>query len=165
MNYATFIDTLGQHVNKSLVFAFNHGLIQQNYHITEVMKQHTNAIDCGGALDEWDETLIQLLEPSQLTDDDFMPVQKAVDIFGRSDQKLALLAESEVVLEYKAKNLDAVQRFFIEDINVTDNAVIVKTRGARTQCKAMARKKEVEKSCCAAMPEGAQAARVSRCCS
>lgn len=147
MNYSNLIEFLIQNPSKELAFAFEHGLIRKDYHITEVLKNQVEAIDCGGATDSWKETVLQLLEPKSEESERFMTVNKAMDILLKSNKKINLVNESKLVLEYRPKNSNAAQRFNVSGIEIVADRIVVHTQGTITQCKAAVRNTGSSDSC------------------
>lgn len=156
MQLSEFLSHLTQHPMQELVFEFPHGSIRKDYHLTEILRLRVDAIDCGGAVDHWSETVLQLVEPATPDGARFMHTGKALDILTRSNERIPLDADSEVLLEYQSPDtMAAAQRFHIDRIEILDGQLWVKTRGTGTQCKAADRSHTVcgpktqASSCCA----------------
>jgi hypothetical protein len=147
MNYSSFLEIMNQNPSKELAFEFEHGLIRKDYHITEVLKTQVEAIDCGGAVDTWKETVLQLLEPKSGESERFMTVKKATDILSKSNSKINLIGDSKVILEYKPYGSEAAQRFHVSSVEIIDDKIIVQSMGSVTQCKAAVRKTGTSDSC------------------
>ena len=63
MKTQEFLDLLKSHQDKSLLFEYTAGqMVGANYHITEVKHTTIESVDCGGRMDAWNETVIQLWE-------------------------------------------------------------------------------------------------------
>jgi hypothetical protein len=167
MNYSKLIEIMNQNPGKELAFAFESGLIRKDYHITEVLKTQVEAIDCGGAVDSWKETVLQLLEPKNEESERFMTVKKAMEILVKSDQKINLVNDSKVVLEYRPRDSEAAQRFTVSGVEVIAERIVIQTQGTVTQCKAAVRKTGTSDSCGAPKsPDANQTEKVkSGCCS
>lgn len=147
MNYSEFITTLKQNPGKELAFEFEHGLIRKDYHITEVLKIQVEAVDCGGAVDSWKESVLQLVEPKNEGCERFMVVEKALGILEKSHAKINLDTDAKLILEYRSLGSNAAQRFIVSGLEVIDGKMIVQTDGATTQCKAAERKTGSSDSC------------------
>lgn len=147
MNYSTFLEIINKHPHKELAFEFTDGFIRKDYHITEILKTHTEAIDCGGAVDTWKETILQLLEPKNEESERFMSVQKAIDILSKSDSKIKLEKDSKLVLEYRPNGAGAAQRFIVSGVEIISDRIVVQSLGSSTQCKAAVRKTGNSDSC------------------
>ena len=174
MNYSEFITTLKQNPGLELVFEFEHGLIRKDYHITEVLKIQVEAIDCGGAVDSWKESVLQLVEPKNEDGERFMVAAKALGILEKSHSKINLDTDAKLILEYRSIGSSAAQRFTVSSLEVIDGKIFVQTEGATTQCKAAVRKsgsdscgstkvKATEQSACCA-PQAAPDKKLSACC-
>jgi hypothetical protein len=147
MNYSEFVTTLNQNPGKELAFEFAHGLIRKDYHITEVLKIQVEAIDCGGAVDSWKESVLQLVEPKNEDAERFMIVEKALGILEKSHAKIKLDTDAKLILEFRSLGSSAAQRFIVSGLEVIDGKIIVHTDGATTQCKAAERKTGSSDSC------------------
>jgi hypothetical protein len=158
MQLSELLIQLAQHPIAELVFEFPHGPIRKGYHLTEVLRLRVDAVDCGGALDRWSETVLQLVEPAAHDGTGFMRADKALDILTRTQERVALVADSEVLLEFQSADTtatSAAQRFHIDRMEAVDGVLKVFTRGTSTQCKAAERSQTVcgaktqASSCCA----------------
>ena len=179
MQLSEFLSHLTLHPTLELVFEFPLGPIHKGYHLTEVLRSRVDAIDCGGAVDHWSETVLQLVEPGtqEGTQDGTrtMRTEKALAILQRSNALIALDADSAVLLEYKGagdSSTTAAQRFHIESIQSAAGQLQVITRGTTTQCKAAERSQTVcgsktqAASCCgsSASTGSSVPAAASACC-
>lgn len=149
MKYDQFFSALQQNQNTELEleFEFDHGTIRRSYHITEIISTTVQAIDCGGAVESWTETVLQLLEPKLDDGQRFMESTKALAILKKSAELIHIQAKSKLILEYKPENSSAAQRYTVEDIKTVDGKLIVTAAGSKTQCKAAVRK-NTSQSCC-----------------
>jgi hypothetical protein len=176
MQLSEFLSHLTQHPMQELVFEFPHGSIRKDYHLTEVLRLRVDAMDCGGVMDHWSETVLQLVEPARPDGARFMQAGKMLAILTRSHERMDLDADSEVLLEYQSPDaMAAAQRFHVDRVETVDGQLRVVTRGASTQCKAADRSQTVcgsttqASSCCApaanrtANPASA-ATGTTRCC-
>jgi hypothetical protein len=155
MQLAQLLSQLTQHAALDLVFEFDHGPIHKDYHLTEVLRVQVDAIDCGGTVDRWSETVLQLLEPQAENGMRYMAAGKALAILTGSHEQIELDAASEVLLEYKYSAASAAQRFHIDTLQVTPGQLRVKVRGTATQCKAAERSQS---------KRGASTSSTSNCC-
>ncbi|MGH1469222.1 MAG: DUF6428 family protein [Bdellovibrionales bacterium] len=162
MTLKDFIDYLGENEGMELVFNFNGENIKKDYHITEILKNSVMAIDCGGKLDRWEETVFQLIEPRNENKERFMSVEKANKILKKSSEKINFDQNSKVILEFKPVGSFAAQRFNLSEVQIRGDQLLVLSSGAAsTQCKALARKyKNKTSSCC----ESASSEASSKCC-
>lgn len=171
MKYADFASRLARHPERELVFEFDTKRIHRDYHLTEVLSATINAIDCGGAVDRWTETVLQLLEPSVDTGERYMTAQKASEILLRSQTQVTLFPDSDVVLEFRAQGDGAAQRFHVSGVELSDSGELhVTSVGARTQCKAATRsgssctRPDADASCCAPTVAPRSTASATACC-
>lgn len=171
MNYADFATQLAHHADLELVFEFGDDPIRRGYHLTEVLRVTVDAIDCGGAVDHWTETVLQLVEPGHDDGERFMGVGKFMDILQRSQAQVPLQADSALMLEFRTAGASAAQRFHVTAVQAGDAGQLrVLTAGARTQCKAAARspsaggEKLMAGTCCARGALAQQASGAQGCC-
>lgn len=146
MQLSEFLSHLTLHPTLELVFEFPLGPIHKGYHLTEVLRARVDAIDCGGAVDHWSETVLQLVEPGTQEGTRTMRTDKALAILQRSNDLIALDSDSAVLLEYKSagdSSTTAAQRFHIESIQSAAGQLRVITLGTTTQCKAAERSQTV----------------------
>lgn len=169
MQLSEFLSHLSQHPASELVFEFPQGAIRKDYHLTEVLRSRVDAIDCGGAMDQWTETVLQLVEPANPDGTRFMGTDKVRDILLRSNERIPLDADSEVLLEYQGVDaMAAAQRFHIDRLEAVEGQLRVMTRGSSTQCKAAERSQTIcgsttqASSCCS--PAASATISVARCC-
>jgi hypothetical protein len=139
MDLKTFLEQLMSASEKELIFQFDDKEIRKDYHITEMLRNSVTAIDCGGKMDQWEETVIQLVEPSGLDGERFMSSSKALSILSQSLQKIDFDQNSKIILEFKPQSSTAAQRYNLGDIYGEGNKLIVVSQGATTQCKAAIR--------------------------
>lgn len=135
MKYNAFIETLQKNADLELTFAFASGNIRNDYHITEVMSTAVSAIDCGKGLDQWNESVIQLFEPSKESNLRSMKVQKALNIFKKSSEVIKIADDSNVILEFRPTGAAAAQRYTVADVKTEAGKLVVRSTGATTQCK------------------------------
>lgn len=174
MRYADFASQLARHPENELVFEFGITTIGRGYHLTEVLRQTVDAVDCGGALDHWTETVLQLVDTPAVDGRPFVSARKALGILQRSHAKVPLAPGSELVLEFRPTGAMAAQRYHVSDV-VTDTAGSsrVVTQGARTPCKAAERSQAVcgapsvvgaASTCCAPIESSAPTRATASCC-
>ncbi len=147
MNYSNFISILKKNEDLDLVFEVDTGTIRQDYHITEVLQNKVKAIDCGGAVDVWEETILQIVEPKTQESGRIMKTRKALDILEKSNSIIKLNEEAILILEYRPMDSMATSRFKITEVLLYTDKIIVKTEGSKTQCKAAERKNGNSDSC------------------
>lgn len=127
---------LKKHNNKALLFGYdNTQLVAQNYHITEVKHTTIKAVDCGGSMDQWNETIIQLLEPASYNGEPAMSCLKAAGILNKVGKLAAYDQEAVVKFEYGNSNFHTAH-LPVEQVLVGDDKIIIQLSTDTTQCKA-----------------------------
>src|SRR5258708_24622657 len=58
-------------------------LVAAGYHVTELKAVTYNTMDCGGVADKWEETVIQLWNPGDEPEREYMTVRKFLAIYER----------------------------------------------------------------------------------
>ncbi len=137
MNTSDFITLLAQHQGKSLLFEYAPGmLVGTNYHITEVKHTTVDAVDCGGNIDTWKETVIQLWEsPSELGKPNYMSAYKALGILKKVGTMKAYDMEAPVKIEYGNSMFHTAQ-LHVADFAIKEGQLILKLTVHPTDCKA-----------------------------
>ena len=127
---------LEQNKSKALLFGYNNTqLVAQNYHITEVKHTTIKAVDCGGQMDAWNETLIQLLEPATYNDEPAMSCMKAAGILNKVGKLAAYDMEAVVKFEYGNATFHTAH-LPVDQVLVGDDKIIIQLKTDATQCKA-----------------------------
>lgn len=127
---------LKQHNNKELLFGYNDTqLIAKNYHITEVKHTTIKAVDCGGSMDTWNETIIQLLEPKTYNEEAAMSCFKAAGILNKVGKMVAYDTDAVVKFEYGNANFHTAH-LPVDQVLVGDDKIIIQLSTDTTQCKA-----------------------------
>ena len=155
MKLSQFFKELENNREKELVFEFDQKAIRKDYHIAEILSTQVKAIDCGGALDQWSESVFQLIEPRYEDGERFMETQKALGILKKSHEKLTLDLESKVILEFRPEKASAAQRFEVSEISADGAKLRVTAAGSMTQCKALDRVTDGATACCGPKKEDA----------
>lgn len=137
MKTQEFLDLLKSHQDKSLLFEYTAGqIVGANYHITEVKHTSIESVDCGGRMDTWNETVIQLWEsPDELGKTEYMSANKASSILNRVDQMRSYDRDAEVKIEYSNDRFHTAQ-LFINDFELNGNELLIKLTVEKTHCKA-----------------------------
>lgn len=121
---------------KSLLFGYNSTqLVAQNYHITEVKHTAIKAVDCGGKMDQWNETIIQLLEPATYNGEPAMSCNKAAGILGKVGEMAAYDLDAIVKFEYGNNNFHTAH-LPVDQVLIGDDKIIIQLKTDATQCKA-----------------------------
>ncbi len=116
MHYADFASQLERHPDAELVFEIGATTIGRGHHVTEVLRQTVDGVDCGGSLDHWRDTVLQLVESPAVDGRPGMSARTAEVIPQRTEQRLALAADNEAVLEFRPADAMAAQRYHVTDV-------------------------------------------------
>lgn len=132
-----FLELLGNHKDKSLLFEYKPGaFVGANYHITEIKNTTIDSVDCGAGVDFWKETIIQLWEsPTELDKTEFMSAYKALGILNKVDSIKPMVKDAEVRFEYSNANFHTAQ-LFVDDFSWNDSKLIFRLAAKKTDCKA-----------------------------
>lgn len=137
MKTQEFLQTLRVHEGKSLLFEYAPNLlVGANYHITEVKHTTVDSVDCGGGVDFWKETIVQLYESAEeLGKTEFMSVEKATEILDRVGSMKPYVLDAEIKIEYSNSNFHTAQ-LYVNGFEVRGNNLLVKLAVQPTDCKA-----------------------------
>lgn len=150
-----------QGVDLPLVFETDEGAIGAGYHVTELKQVSIKSIDCGGNVDDWRETHVQLLDGQ---DGEHMRTGKFAAIADKSMSKLRHLGEEPVFFELGLKN-KGLRRYQIDGLTQSANGVRVHLNEGRAMCKpAAAARTTVAVSCCGGGMVPSQPSAPSDCC-
>ncbi|MVO15471.1 DUF6428 family protein [Parasedimentitalea huanghaiensis] len=135
-----------QNAYAPLVFETNEGEIGGGYHVTELKQAIITSIDCGGNIDDWRETHVQLLDGQT---GEHMSVGKFAAIADKSMAKVQHLGEAPLYFEFALKN-NGLRRYQIEALTPDASKIIVLLTEGRAVCKPAAAGKAVETAngCC-----------------
>jgi hypothetical protein len=136
-----FLDTLrAVQSDQTIVFQLHkERLVAAGYHITEVKAVNYSTMDCGGVADRWDETLIQLWNPSDEPKRDDMKVGKFLAIYDRVAEHVPVSDDSELLFEYGDGHRPAVA-YHVERVELKGPLILVELRAPAVTCKARDRK-------------------------
>lgn len=126
-----------------VVFRTPQGEIGAGYHLTELKLAQINSIDCGGNLNDWTETQLQVLD-GQIGA--HLQVGKITEILQRSAKALPGLMEARLSIETAPGN-QGLGRYSIGSVQVSDDRVLVDLSADRATCKPV---QSMTMSCCAA---------------
>src|ERR1700730_350484 len=95
-----FISQLRVAPEQQLLFVDQQGhTVHAGYHLTELKAASFHTIDCGGQVDQWPETIVQLWVPPN-PDDEYMTSARFLQIFDRVRGMIPLAPEAEIRVEY-----------------------------------------------------------------
>ena len=115
------------------VFSTSAGDIGGGYHVTELKLVSIASIDCGGRMDNWTETHLQLLDGHGGAR---MSVGKFIGIARHSAKKLPELADAPLFVEFAPRN-DGLRRYRIDAVSSGTNRVQIALREDAAVCKPM----------------------------
>lgn len=139
ITWKIFKDTLLKYPNLDLQFQYtDNKWADAAYHITEIKQASIQSVDCGGALDNWTEVIIQLYEPQNSLQLRAMKVLKAIGIINQVEKSLHLSADAIVKIEFGNAKFDTRQ-LLSGNILADNEDLIVDLRPDTVQCKAIER--------------------------
>lgn len=100
MKTQEFLTILQQNPHKPLVFVSPSGEVPLGYHLTEVMSTQVHSMDCGGETSSWQQTILQLQDPSCCDSPQHMSAEKFMRIIQRVQKEVVLHPQAEVRFEY-----------------------------------------------------------------
>jgi hypothetical protein len=99
-----FISALRSAPDDQLVFVDrNEHAVHTGYHLTELKAATFNTVDCGGQVNQWEETVVQLWVPAS-ADDDYMTAAKFLKIFDKVHGMVPINPSAEIRVEYGDEN-------------------------------------------------------------
>ncbi len=137
MKTKEFIQKLKENKNKALLFEYvENQITDTNYHLTEVKNVTFESVDCGGNINNWKETHLQLWEsPSEKGKENYMTVAKVLAILERVDSINPLWLDTDVKVEFGNDNFHT-SILDISDFKILNEQLIVKLFSGKTGCKA-----------------------------
>jgi hypothetical protein len=145
-----FISSLRRAPDQPLLFVDLAGhVVHRGYHLTEIKAAHFDTVDCGGEVNHWQETILQLWVP-QDADRDSMTVGKFLKIFENVSSMVPLDTEAEVRVEYGDENFFP-SAYHVRAVTRDRDATRVLLEPPATTCKARDRRLaalSAKDSCC-----------------
>ncbi len=138
MKVKELLSILKENKNKELLFEYSENKYAgTNYHLTEVKNVAFETVDCGGTVNDWKETHIQLWEsPTEIGKDYYITTDKALAILERVNSIRSLWLETEVKVEF-GNNDFHTSVLSIENMISDKKTVTVKLFTNKTECKAL----------------------------
>jgi hypothetical protein len=100
MTTKEFISQLRVAPQNRLLFLDAEGrAVHAGCHLTELKAASFNTVDCGGQINRWDETIVQLWVPAD-SDGDYMSAGKFLKIFDKVRALVPLKFDAEIRVEY-----------------------------------------------------------------
>ncbi|GGD47799.1 DUF6428 family protein [Muriicola marianensis] len=155
MKTSDFLQLLKEQSSKELIFEYAPGQkVGANYHITEVKNVIIESVDCGGRMDSWRETVIQLWEsPAEINKTSYMSSFKAKSILDRVHSLKPMDQDAVLRFEYGNPSFHTAQ-LYANDIRVGSRDITIVLDSSPTRCKAEdicgvgAVPEPVESGCC-----------------
>ncbi len=144
-----FISALRLAPNKPLVFSDLEGrAVHSGYHLTELKAASFETVDCGGQVNRWPETIMQLWVPSD-AGNDYMTTAKFLKIFDRVRGMVRLDLDGEIRVEYGDENFFP-STYHVRSVAHGRTATHVLLEPPRATCKARDRRSAAAPSlsCC-----------------
>lgn len=115
----------------SLVFETAEGEIGGGYHVTELKQVSIKSIDCGGNIDDWRETHVQLLDGQN---GQHMSIKKFAAIANRSMVEIRNLGSVPLFFEFALKN-KGLRRYQVASLTADDGQIRLFLSEGRAACK------------------------------
>src|SRR6266508_679738 len=146
-----FISMLRVAPDNQLIFVDLDGhTVRSGYHLTEVKAASCETVDCGGQTDCWEETILQLLVPSDAANE-YMTAAKFLKIFEKVRGMIPLNLGTEVRIEYGDENFFP-STYHVHSVTHDQTTTRVLLEPPRASCKARDRRVgtlSTTDSCCA----------------
>jgi len=146
-----FISTLRAAPSNQLIFADLDGhAVHSGYHLTELKAASFETVDCGGQVNRWPETIVQLWVPLR-ADNEYMTAAKFLKIFHKVRGLIPVDLDAEIRVEYGDDNFFP-STYHVRSMTDDQTTTRVLLEPPHTTCKARDRRVETlstTDSCCA----------------
>jgi len=146
-----FISTLRAAPSNQLIFADLDGhAVHSGYHLTELKAASFETVDCGGQVNRWPETIVQLWVPLR-ADNEYMTAAKFLKIFDKVRGLIPVDLDAEIRVEYGDDNFFP-SAYHVRSVTDHQTTTRVLLEPPHTTCKARDRRVETlstTDSCCA----------------
>lgn len=151
-----------------LAFAYGGRTTKPGYHITEFKFARVTGLDCGGNVESWSETILQLWDTEESVTGDRMTVNKLLGIARKAMTSVGAEASSRVVFEV-SDGSDAMRIYAFDRLDLTDDTATVHLKVEVSACKPLVRGiLDVPGSCGPKLGQGSEPvsrpAAASKCC-
>jgi uncharacterized protein DUF6428 len=149
-----FISALHVAPQNRLIFVDVSGhVVPSGYHLTELKSASFDTVDCGGQVNRWQETIVQLWVPPDPAED-YMTTAKFLKIFDKVGGMIPLNFDAEVRIEYGDENLFP-SIYHVRSVSRDEHATRVLLEPPAPTCKARDRRRALQltmagDTCCAA---------------
>ena len=158
MKTTEFISALRAAPTNQLIFFDRDGhAVHGVYHLTELKTASFDTVDCGGQINRWQETIVQLWVPRD-ADDNYMTAGKFLQIFDKVRGMVPVNLDAEMRVEYGDENFFP-STYDVRSITHTEDVTRVLLQAPETTCKARDRRhrsisSEAEReTCCSAVAQ------------
>lgn len=135
MTTEEFIAALRKAPEKELLFADSSGRsVPSGYHLTELKAASFDTVDCGGQVNHWQETILQLWVPAN-ADAEYMTAGKFLKIYDKVKGMVALNPQAEIRVEYGDENFFP-SIYHIASLKTDQSTLRVMLQAPATSCKA-----------------------------
>ena len=134
-----FFDALQTQLERPLIFDLGAGKrVPVGYHITEIKAVNLQTVDCGGVVNAWKETVVQLWRSNLEPDPHYMTAGKFLKIVRAVVGNIALEQGSNLRFEYGDDGQPAVT-YSVSLLEPTSEGLIVHLEWIGVRCKALDR--------------------------
>src|SRR5438270_14082199 len=140
--------------NRLLFIDANGNQVHAGYHLTELKSALVDTVDCGGRVNHWPETIVQLWVPAS-PGDDYMTSAKFLKIFDKVRGMIPLTVDAEIRVEYGDENFFP-STYHTRSMTSDQARTRVLIEQPHTTCKARDRRAanlQATDSCCATKPQ------------
>ena len=124
--------------NRLLFIDANGNQVHAGYHLTELKSALVDTVDCGGRVNHWPETIVQLWVPSHRANE-YMTAAKFLKIFDKVRGMIPLDLDAEIRVEYGDENFFP-STYHIRSVTHGESTTRVLLEPPHTTCKARDRR-------------------------
>ncbi|MFT3987460.1 DUF6428 family protein [Aestuariivirga sp.] len=152
---AAVLDTLGHDGERPLLIEYAGRTIQPGYHVTEVKAGSFVTLDCGGAPDGWNETVLQVEDLPLEASGRPMTARRFKAILAKAASMLELDMASRMTFEVGRPD-EAMRIFDVRSVRAEPTAVWISLAPRPAVCKPRHREAlNVSLNCCSGEPSAA----------
>ena len=156
MTLSELKDLLEANRGKQLIFEYTAGAFTDpDFHITEIKKCAIEAVNCGGGVEYWNESIIQLWENPYATEIGRpMTTEKALGIIRKVEKEHPLKEDSLLRFEYGNQKFHTCVQS-VSSATANDRALILSLGEVKADCK--------DKEACGIVVPAAEAQSSTKC--
>src|SRR6266446_183569 len=133
MKTEEFIATLRRSPEKQLIFHDTQGhAVRRGYHLTELKAARFDTVDCGGQVNRWEETIVQLWVPEE-ADEHYMTARKFLKILDKVRGLIPLQLDAEIRVEYGDDNIFP-STYHVSSVSENSDEIRVTLQPPATTC-------------------------------